>query len=100
MANGMMPRLATPADAAAIADLGRRAFVAKFGHLYSAENLAQFLEDAHTSAKVLKELADPHMRVAVIEQDGAIASFCKIIRTSSLPSSSGRCRIRISASSL
>lgn len=86
MANGMMPRLATPADAAAIADLGRRAFVAKFGHLYSAENLAQFLEDAHTPAKVLKELADPHMRVAVIEQDGAIASFCKIIRTSSLPS--------------
>lgn len=81
----MTLRLATPADAAAIADLGRRAFVAKFGHLYSAENLANFLDDTHTSAKVAKELADPEMRIAVTEQDGALACFCKIIRTSTLP---------------
>lgn len=81
----MTLRLATPADANALADLGRRAFVAKFGHLYSAENLARFLDDTHSQAKVLKELADPAMRIAVIEQDGALASFCKIIRTSTLP---------------
>jgi ribosomal protein S18 acetylase RimI-like enzyme len=81
----MTLRLATSADAAALADLGRRAFVAKFGHLYSAENLASFLDDTHSLAKVLKELADPEMRIAVIEQDGALASFCKIIRTSTLP---------------
>lgn len=81
----MTLRLANSADAATIADLGRRAFVAKFGHLYSAENLARFLDDAHTQAKVLKELADPQVRVALIEQNSAIASFCKIIRASSLP---------------
>lgn len=81
----MTLRLATPADANALADLGRRAFVAKFGHLYSAENLARFLDDTHSQAKVLKELADAAMRIAVIEQDGALASFCKIIRTSTLP---------------
>lgn len=78
-------RLATPTDAAALADLGRRAFIVKFGHLYSAVNLAMFLDDTHTQAKVLKELADPQMRIAVIEQDGAIASFCKIVRSSGLP---------------
>lgn len=81
----MTLRLAHLDDAAALADLGRRAFVAKFGHLYSAENLASFLDDTHSQAKVLKELADPAMRIAVIEQDGALASFCKIIRTSTLP---------------
>lgn len=81
----MTLRLAHLDDAAALADLGRRAFVAKFGHLYSAENLASFLDDTHSLTKVLKELADPEMRIAVIEQDGALASFCKIIRTSTLP---------------
>lgn len=81
----MTLRLATAADAAAIADLGRRAFIAKFGHLYSAENLAAFLDDAHTAAKVSGELANPDMKVAVIEEDGRLASFCKIVRTSGLP---------------
>lgn len=81
----MTLRLATPVDAAAIADLGRRAFIVKFGHLYSAENLARFLDDAHAEAKVRKELADPGMKVAVIEENGALASFCKIVRTSGLP---------------
>ena len=39
----MTLRLATSHDIDALADLGRRAFVAKFGHLYSAANLAAFL---------------------------------------------------------
>lgn len=81
----MTLRLAVPADVPAIADLGRRAFVTKFGHLYSAANLARFLDESHGLAKVDKELADPAMMVAVIEHDSKLASFCKIIRTSTLP---------------
>lgn len=81
----MTLRLATVEDAAALADLGRRAFITKFGHLYSEANLALFLDDAHTEAKVRREIADPDMRVAVIEQDGALTSFCKIMKTSGLP---------------
>lgn len=81
----MTLRLATPEDAAALVDLGRRAFIAKFGHLYSAANLALFLDDAHTEAKVRKEIADPDMQVAVIEQDAALAAYCKIMRRSGLP---------------
>ena len=85
MAAPMTLRLANTVDAAALADLGRRAFVAKFGALYSAEDLARFLDDAHTESKVLKELADPDMRIAVTVQDGALASFGKIMRISGLP---------------
>jgi GNAT superfamily N-acetyltransferase len=82
----MTLRLATVADTAALADLGRRAFIAKFGSLYSAENLARFLEESHSEPTVLAQLANPEMKIAVIEQEGALASFCKIVRTSSLPS--------------
>lgn len=81
----MTLRLATVADVPALADLGRRAFIAKFGHLYSAENLSRFLEESHSEATVAAQLCDPAMKVAVIAQDGALASFCKIVRTSSLP---------------
>lgn len=81
----MTLRLATLADAAMVADLGRRAFVAKFGHLYSAANLAQFLDDAHAEQTVASQIGDPGMKVAVIEEDGHLASFCKIARASSLP---------------
>ncbi|KPF92700.1 acetyltransferase [Novosphingobium sp. AAP83] len=81
----MTLRLATPADAAALANLGRRAFVVKFGHLYSAENLGQFLEKVYAVTSVLADLANPDLCIAVIEQGGALASFCKIARTSGLP---------------
>lgn len=80
-----MLRLATPVDVPALSDLGRRAFVAKFGHLYSAENLARFLDEAHAPATISAQLANPDMQIAVIEQDGKITSFCKITRTSTLP---------------
>jgi ribosomal protein S18 acetylase RimI-like enzyme len=81
----MTLRLATLADTPALAALGRRAFIAKFGHLYSAENLRRFLEETHSEATVAAQLADTEMKVAVIEEQGALASFCKIVRTSSLP---------------
>jgi hypothetical protein len=48
-------RLATPADAAVLADLGCRAFVAKFGHLYRPEDLAAFLDGSHTEQKLHAE---------------------------------------------
>lgn len=78
-------RLAHADDIAALADLGRRAFVAKFGPLYSPENLAAFLDDTHSPGKVARELADPGMTVAVIEDEGALLAFCKVTHTSTLP---------------
>lgn len=81
----MTLRLAISTDVSAIADLGRRAFIAKFGHLYSPSNLSRFLEDSHAEAVVAAQIARADMRVAVIEQDGVIASFCKLVQASSLP---------------
>ncbi|MCX7285854.1 MAG: GNAT family N-acetyltransferase [Novosphingobium sp.] len=81
----MTLRLATPADIDALSDLGRRAFVAKFGHLYSVENLARFLDETHAPATITAQLADPAMQIAVIEDGGRLTAFCKIARASTLP---------------
>ncbi len=81
----MTLRLATPADALPLADLGRRAIAAKFEHLYKPEDFAAFREKSHSDATLQRELADPGMRIAVIEEDGALAAFCKLVLDSTLP---------------
>ena len=81
----MTLRLATPNDALALADLGRRAVSAKFQSLYKPEDFAAFMEKTHSDAALVRELADPGMRIGVIERDGALAAFCKLVITSTLP---------------
>ena len=78
-------RPATPADAAALADLGERSFVAKFGHMYSAEDLANFLAESHSEAKIAKEIADPELRVMLAEADGKLLGFCKLVMACGWP---------------
>ena len=78
-------RPASPADAAALADLGKRAFCAAFAHLYTPADLAAFLSGEHTPAKVAKEIADPGMLVQLAaDDDGTLLGFCKLTLQSSL----------------
>ena len=81
----MILRPATPADTAALADLGRRALTAKFEHLYRPDDFAMFLGEAHSDAKIASELSDPGMRIAVIEEAGKLVAFCKLVLESTLP---------------
>lgn len=78
-------RPASPADAAALAELGARSFVAKFGHMYTPQDLENFLADSHSEAKVAKEIADPAMRVLLAEEDGALLGFCKLVMACGWP---------------
>ncbi len=78
-------RLATPADALPLADLARRAISAKFEHLYKPEDFAAFMEEAHSDAVTARQIADPGMRIAVIEDDGRLVAFCKLVLDSTLP---------------
>jgi len=80
----MTLRPATPHDTDALAELGHRAFIAKFGHLYSPPNLASFLADTHSPGAVAHDLANPNLAIAVIETNGAIAAFCKVAFASTL----------------
>ncbi len=75
----MILRPATPADAEALAELGERSFVEKFGDLYRPEDLAEFLAQAHTPGKVAREIADPAMRIRLAEADGRLLGYCKLV---------------------
>lgn len=72
-------RPALPDDAAALAELGRDSFVAKFGAMYRPEDLAAFLASQHTPQVVARQLADPAYRIVLAERDGALAGYCKLV---------------------
>ena len=73
-------RPATPADAPALAELGRESFTAAFGHLYKPEDLAAFLAEYRTPAKFRAHLADPPTLIQVAEEGGRLAAYCLIVR--------------------
>ena len=74
---GVTWRAAGPDDAARIGELGRRTFVETFGHLYSAENLAAFLEN-HSEANWRGELEDPRFAVRLGEAGGEAVAYAKL----------------------
>ena len=85
MVSGCKLRAATAADVPALAALGRGSFVAKFGALYRAEDLAAFLETAFSEAAIAAELADPQRLYRLAEVDGALAAYCKLGLTCGFP---------------
>lgn len=74
----MIYRPATPADAAALARLGRDSFVETFGHMYSPADLSAFLDQVHSDAAVAGEIADPARLYRLAEHDGALLGYCKL----------------------
>ncbi|MFV0643831.1 MAG: GNAT family N-acetyltransferase [Sphingomonadaceae bacterium] len=74
----MILRPASLSDAVNLAELGRSSFVAKFGHLYRAEDLSSFLEQVYAPQTVREEIAGPEYEFQLAEQDGALLGFCKM----------------------
>jgi ribosomal protein S18 acetylase RimI-like enzyme len=72
-------RPATPADAPALAKLGTDAFVATFGHLYSRENLAMFLDEYRTAEKYAGDMRDPGTRIVLAEADGRLLGYSLLV---------------------
>ncbi len=78
-------RLAGPADAEVLAELGRDSFVATFAHLYSSEDLASFLADTHAATTVARELARPGVVYLIAEEGGRPAGYAKLVRACGWP---------------
>ncbi len=74
----MILRPATLDDVEPLARLGKTSFVAKFGHLYGAEDLNAFLDETFSNRALAAELADPDRAYQLAEIDGALAGYCKI----------------------
>ena len=72
-------RRAEPGDAAALAGLGAETFTETFGHLYPEADLADFLADNHTPAKLDKSLADPAIAAWVAEDaEGRLVGYAQV----------------------
>lgn len=71
-------RAATPADVSALSRLATEAFVAKFGPLYSAQDLTTFLAENLSEAAVAADLANPAMLYRLAERGGRLVAFAKL----------------------
>jgi ribosomal protein S18 acetylase RimI-like enzyme len=70
-------RIASVADAPALAALGAQTFTDTFGHLYQPDDLAIFLQN-HTVDSWTRELADPAFEVRVAERGGVLVGYVKL----------------------
>ncbi|HTU11299.1 MAG TPA: GNAT family N-acetyltransferase [Allosphingosinicella sp.] len=71
-------RTAGPADAPALADMGRRCFVETFGPHFPPDDMALHLERKFGSAALDGEFLDPALAICVAEQDGAAIAYLKL----------------------
>lgn len=70
-------RRATVKDAADLAGVARATFTETFGMLYSAADLATFLEQ-HTPGDWAREIADPAYAVALVEEGHIVVGYVKL----------------------
>jgi diamine N-acetyltransferase len=70
-------RRATPADADLLSEIGARTFSETFGHLYPAEDLAAFLEEAYGLDAARADLADPRKAAWLVEADGRVVGYAQ-----------------------
>ena len=71
-------RPASPADITALSQLGNDSFIAKFGHLYRAEDLAAFLAEAYSPDAIKAELGNPDRLYCLAEVEEKLAGYCKL----------------------
>jgi ribosomal protein S18 acetylase RimI-like enzyme len=71
-------RDAGPADAPALAAMGRRCFVETFGAHFPAEDMALHLERKFGAEALAREYLDPALTIRVAEQDGAMVAYLKL----------------------
>ena len=68
-------RRAGPADAEALAAIGRATFVETFGHLYPPEDLEPYLAEAHGVERAKADLADPAKAAWLVEAGGEVVGY-------------------------
>src|SRR4051812_47773440 len=68
-------RRAGPADAETLSALGARTFSETFAHLYSADDLAAFLAEAHGVEQIRADLADPAKALWLVEAAGEAIGY-------------------------
>lgn len=82
----MILREATPADIPALSKLATDSFIAKFGDLYSKENLTTFLTENLSEPAIAAEVVNPDRVYRLAEgASGALLGYAKIGLTCGFP---------------
>ena len=71
-------RDAGPADAPALAAMGRRCFVETFGAFFPADDMALHLERKFGPDALAAEYLDPALRIRMVETDGELIAYLKL----------------------
>lgn len=71
-------RPATAADTAAFSRLGTESFVAAFGDMYNAEDLAAYLTETKSETAIAAQIADPAAPIQLAERGGRLLGYCKL----------------------
>ena len=71
-------RPASEADISAISHLATESFIAKFGELYSAQDLETFLTESLSEPAIAAELANPDRVYCLAEGPEGLLGYCKI----------------------
>ena len=71
-------RTAGPADAPALAAMGRRCFVETFGAHFPADDMALHLERKFGPEALPAEYLDPALRIRLAEEDGEVVGYLKL----------------------
>ncbi len=79
-------------DAPALARLGRESFVAKFGHLYQPDDLANFLERVFSQRNVAGEIAGDACTHRLAWDGAELIGYCKLREPSSFSAHSDASR--------
>lgn len=70
-------RRAGPEDAERLAELGARTFSETFAHLYSAQDLVEFLAEAYGLERTRADLDDPEQAAWLVEADGEAIGYAQ-----------------------
>jgi ribosomal protein S18 acetylase RimI-like enzyme len=73
-----MIRVAVPADAVCLAELGARTYTDTFVDSTAPDDLRDFLAKTYNEAQQAKELADPKILTFVYEAGGALVAFAQL----------------------
>ncbi|MCC7268242.1 MAG: GNAT family N-acetyltransferase [Caulobacteraceae bacterium] len=71
-------RRAGPADAEALARIGRETFTETFGHMYPPADLAAFLAEHHSRERAATDLAHPKKAAWIAERDGEVVGYAAV----------------------
>lgn len=71
-------RDAREADAADLSEIGRETFSETFGHLYSASDLRDYLDENFAIDRMREETRDPEIDIRICLSGRGMVAFCKI----------------------